>query len=109
MIGTKWANSPPATPAKNEEMTNARTLYPVVFTPIASAATSSSRIAQRLRPWVLPTMRRATSTTRNTQNQTAKRPEVQGCPERPSARPNTSRFWTMTRMISPKPSVTMAR
>ncbi len=26
MIGTKWANSPPATPAKNEEMTKARTL-----------------------------------------------------------------------------------
>jgi len=26
MIGTKWANSPPATPAKKEEMTKARTL-----------------------------------------------------------------------------------
>jgi len=81
----------------------------VVLTPIASAATSSSRIAQRLRPCVLPTMRRETSTTRKTQNHTAKRLEVWGMPDRPSARPKASRFCTMTRMISPNPSVTMAR
>ncbi len=81
----------------------------MVSTPIASAATSSSRMAQRLRPCVLPTMRRATSTTRNTQNQTANRLDVCGMPESPSARPKTSRFCTTTRMISPKPRVTMAR
>jgi hypothetical protein len=54
-------------------------------------------------------MRRATRTTRKTQNHTANRLEVCGMPDSPSARPNVSRFWTTTRMISPNPRVTMAR
>jgi hypothetical protein len=37
------------------------------------------------------------------------RPAVCGMPDRPSERPKASVFCTMTRMISPKPSVTMAR
>jgi hypothetical protein len=34
----KWAKRPPATPARNDPMMNAFTLYLVVSTPIASAA-----------------------------------------------------------------------
>ena len=76
---------------------------------MASAATSSSRMASRLRPWDEPAMRRATSTLRNTQRPTMATVDVWGMPLRPSARPNASVFVTATRMISPKPSVTMAR
>ena len=47
---TVWAKIPPATPAKNAAMTNARTLYRVVWMPIASAAISSSRMERNARP-----------------------------------------------------------
>ena len=40
----------PATPAKADPMTNDVTLYRVVFTPIASAASSSSRIEIKRTP-----------------------------------------------------------
>jgi len=45
------------------------------------------------------------TTTRNTQ----KKFTQPGIPDSPSARPVMSRFWITTRMISPKPSVTIAR
>src|SRR6266478_6133159 len=50
----------PATPAKKALITNARTLYPVVSIPIASAATSSSRTERKARPWVESRSRLAT-------------------------------------------------
>src|SRR5690606_35285390 len=109
MTGTKWPNSAPATPAKNDETTNACTLYDVVFTPMASAATSSSRMAHNDLPCDDRAMRCAASTVKQTQNQTMNRLLCCGTPLRPSARPKAWGFCTMTRMISPKPSVTMAR
>ena len=89
MMGTKCANS--AARHAGEERGDRRTRGPcsaVVLTPIASAATSSSRIGHSERPCGLFAMRRATSTTTKTQSQTIAKLERCGMPESPSARPN---------------------
>src|SRR5205814_4543956 len=57
-----WANSEPATPAKNAANTNADTLYRVVLTPMASAAISFSRTDKNARPCVDSRSRYATNT-----------------------------------------------
>ena len=45
-----WALTEPATPARNAPPANANSLSPKTFTPIASAAFSSSRMATQPRP-----------------------------------------------------------
>src|SRR5215212_986575 len=45
-----WAFTAPATPARNAPLANAKSFRPKTFTPMASAAFSSSRIATQPRP-----------------------------------------------------------
>ena len=49
-VVANMAKSAPDTPAKNELMTNDRLLCLARFTPMASAAISSSRMALKTRP-----------------------------------------------------------
>jgi hypothetical protein len=58
---------------------------------------------------VLVAMRRATTITTTAVPNTQKNVEYCGIPGRPRAAPMASMFKISTRMISPKPSVTMAR
>ena len=90
-------------------MTKARTLYPVVSTPIASAATSSSRMAKSARPCVEIASRRAITTVASAETPTQTMLVKGGRPERPVAWPRKAMFSMIERMISPNPSVTMAR
>ena len=46
-----WAYSPPATPAKKAARVKASSLYRVVGMPVASLATSFSRMEMMARPW----------------------------------------------------------
>ena len=61
-----WTSSAPASPAKAAEMTKARTFQPTVSTPMASAATSSSRMARSALPCVERSRRRAMTTVATT-------------------------------------------
>jgi hypothetical protein len=81
----------------------------VVSTPIASAAISSSRMANSARPSVDTARRRAITTVARAETPTHTRFVRAGSPESPVACPRNFMFSMMERMISPKPSVTMAR
>ena len=76
---------------------------------MASAATSSSRMAKRARPCVEVASRRAMTMVAMAHRPTHTMLVRCGSPERPVAWPSGFEFSMMERMISPKPSVTMAR
>ena len=105
------ANSPPATPAKNAPTTNAEHLvargvdaHRLGGDLVLADGEQRAPVAERdqaMRP-------RRSSTTH--QSTTQKKLAVRaGCPGSPRAPPTASMFRISTRMISPKPSVTMAR
>ena len=77
--------------------------------PIASAATSSSRTERKARPWVESRKRLATMMVPIATAQIQAKSARCGMGERPIAPPKKGVFSMITRMISPNPSVTIAR
>ena len=106
----------PTMPARTAPVTKASTLYRVGGTPMASAASSSSRMARRARPTRERSICRANSRVRissgpkmNTYCQRSTIPNGCGIPNSPMAPPVTLRFRLMTRRISTNAMVASAR
>ena len=80
-----------------------------MFTPIASAAISSPRIVASARPKVDEAMFRTITIVMTAIAKIQKKLVMGMASVKPVAPPTAGMFRMMTRMISPKPSVTMAR
>ncbi|MNP67634.1 hypothetical protein D3C76_1634880 [compost metagenome] len=103
------ADKPPAIPANNAPIVNAMTLYKVVLIPMASAAISFSRIARQARPCVERIKLLMSTMVNSVKKKIIVQVDLAGMPLSPEAPPTYSVFSKTMRIISPKPSVAIAK